>query len=415
MYIKEVEDLINRAELKGCENLLVGDILHYDLNVQVTFKKCIKSIWCIIRDNYMENYCYEITGEPKIIMLFSNSYSDRKDLLKAFNKVCSTTNNIKVYPGKYHRGKNLHSFGIVIKWICSFRNLGIGLEQSIYFARLLHQAYCDYKRVEAYMKYKGIEIENALTVCDVMCIDSYFVQKWNSLGITTITLQHGTYNVGEYAYTHMKCDYLLTHSRFSANTAIISGVSEEKLVITGAPQNINTQYIEREQKYDKVIGLVFGGTRLQRYDVELLLMVKRLAEKKGYKIYIKLHPGFGVEQYEVDITNNVEKIYESEVDAYQFADMVGILIDTGSTLFVEYSVQGRTAFTYMSDVSSYTHDSNIKLGFRTYEELEKLILLYETDKKQLREMLRNNREYLGTHNDPYINYKDFFNKLINKE
>lgn len=412
----ELERKINAGHFEKCENILVGDMLHFDLDVRVTLKKTLKSLYCIIKNNFEGNYNYKIEGTPALLFLFSNSYGDREDHLKAFNKVCSTTSNyFEIYPSKYRCSINLHTLGLAYKWIRTFQSLGISKKKSIYFTRLLHQAYCDYERVNRYISANNITIKNAVSWCDVMCIDSYFVQKWNKRGIMTVSLQHGTYNIGHYGYTHLKSDYLLVHSKFSAQNAIMSGVENKRIVITGAPQNINIHAMEEKHKEKNVIGLIFGGTTLKKYDVQLLSLVKEIATKYKYSIYIKLHPGHGIQQYDENIRDGVERIYESEIDAYQFADLVDILIDDGSTLFVEYSIRGKNAFTFLCDASPYKNDDNIKLGFRTREELEKIIMMYKTDRNQINILINQNKAYLGTLNKPELNYKNFFEKLENTE
>ena len=412
----ELENLINDIEFEKCEKLQVGDILHFDLNTQITLKKMIKSIYCIIRNNYMGNYNYEIVGNPNMLMLFSNAYADRQDHWKAFNKVClTTTDYIKIFPKRYRLDSNLHTFKLTYKWIKTFKILGMNTKRALYLARILHQAYCDYERVRRILLRTSIEVKSAVTWCDIMYVDSYFVQRWNQRGIITVSLQHGTYNVGHYGYTHLKSDYLLAQNKFSANNAVKSGVDVKKIVVVGAPQNIQVNYNKKREDNTGIIGLVFGGTRLAQNDIELLMLARQLTARYNYKVYIKLHPGYGIEKYKMDITKYAEKIYESDTDAYQFADLVDILIDDGSTLFVEYSVRGRNAITFLGDGSPYKDDPNIKLGFRTYEELEDIYKIYETDSKQFDELLRQNREYLGTINDPYVNYKEFFDKIKNKK
>lgn len=407
-----VEDNINNLAFQQCENIMVGDILHYELNIDVGILKVLKSLYCIVRDSSFSNYSFVINGIPDKIILFSNSYADRVDHFEGFNKVCSTTNDyIKVYAAKYKPARKLHTFLLVKMWMKNFRSLGINSRQAIYLTRILHQAYCDYIRVDDYITRKDLKIKSAVTVCDVMPIDSYFVQKWEKKGITTVTLQHGTFTLNQYPFTNSKSDYFLAQNLFSKNLAIKSGVDGHKIFVTGAPQSINVETAKKKQ-YNNTIGLVFSGLEGGKYDIELLSFARKYAEKYNSTIYVKLHPGFGEENYSQDIEKGVKKIFESEISAEEFADLVNIVIDDASTLFVEYSMQGRNVLTYLCEVSAYRNDKNIKLGFKNYEEMEYLLLLYKDENDEIKKLLKENKAYMGTINPPYENYKNFFESVL---
>lgn len=407
-YLREK---INKLRLKNCENILVGDVLYYA--IEITSMRMVRACCRIIRSNFMENYYYMIDGVPDKIMFYSNSYRSRGDHLAAFDKVCSTTGNyIKIIPGTYKKRRNLHTLKLACEWIFTLKKSGIDLRLSVCLTSILHSAYCDFLRVSEYTKKYSFTIKHALAVCDVMPIDSFFVQKWNREGINTITLQHGYYGAGSYAYKLSKSNIFLAHNRISAINAKKSGIEEKRVFIVGAPQNINAVRKHKDSIHVKnIIGLLLGGIEGELYDLEMIGFVKRFAQKYNYRIFLKLHPGVGIKQYKTDIRTGIDRIFESEVSVYQFADMVEVTMDAGSTVFFEYMIQGRISLTYMCDISPYRNDANIKLGFSTYEEMEQLLLLIQNNRNLLEKLVSHNKQYLGTEKDPYEHYRDFFKDL----
>ncbi len=405
----ELQEQLNKIILKGCKNIRIGDMLHYNIEEKVGIKEAIISIMRIIRSSVGNNYVFEINGSPNTIMFFSNSYRQRTEHFKAFQEVCKTLSDyIKVVPKSYRIQCIPKGLKRIIQWTRQFNSLKIGILQKLYLISVIHQCYCEYEFVQAYCKRNGIIVKNAVCLCDVMPVDSYFVQKWNMLKINTITLQHGTFNIGHYGYTHSISKYFLAHSEFSKNNAVQSGVNESQIYVVGAPQNIRTPIYQFHWKKEKIIGLLLGGTVVEQYDIELVKMVKIFAKKYGYKIYIKFHPGFEKDQYSINIWDGIDKFYESNIDIYDFADLVDFMVDDGSTVFVEYMVQNRIAFTYLCKINPYKEDKNIQLGFETAEEMEKLFLMYQNQNEELLQLLNKNKEYLGTKETPFFLYHKFF-------
>lgn len=409
--VNYLREQLNNIELKNCEGIRVGDVLHYSIIYGMGVKKSIRSILRIIRNSMCNSYVYEMEKNSNTIMFFSNSYRKRVDHLEAFHNVSNTIPDcLKIIASRYHLKHFPHTLGLVCIWIRQLKRVKIGFWHKICLIADLQQCYCDYEQVERFCSKKGMKIKNAITVCDVMPVDSYFIQKCNLLDINTITLQHGTFCRGQYAYTNSNSKYFLAHSIFSKNCAIQSGMAQEKIYVVGAPQSINKEERIFSWKETQRIGLLLSGV-ISR-DIKLIKMIVKYNQKDNYKIYVKLHPGFRKEDYPVDIWNNIEKSYISEIDIYKFADMVDFVIDNGSTAFIEYMAQNILSFTYAIGESAYKSDENIKLKFSTAVEMEDLFQMYKKRDTKLLQMLNDNRKYLATLDDPFELYSNFFKEHL---
>lgn len=415
MKREDFETTLNNINFLYCEDILVGDILYFEWLEQVKVYMGLKAIGRILRNEYTDNYRMKIVGNPKTIFLFSNSYRSRKDLKIAFEKVCNTTNDYVYFCAeKYHFEQPIGSLKLAIKWVKQFRDKHFSLWEALYYTSILHEAYTDQSRIVRKLKQQNISIKNLVSLCDVMAIDSYCTQWWNNRKINTITVQHGTYGKNHYGFTHLKSNFLLVHSKYSYNTALRSGVDAGKLIIVGAPQNIGNNRLHLSGYKKKIIGLVFGGTVLEKKDIELLKLVKEYTKDKDFLIYVKLHPGFTKEMYKDSNLLEEYKLFGQEVDIYSFAEKVDVIIDNGSTVFVELTMVGRRCMTYLHERNPYLEDDNIELKFGNLEEFGILFEEVYYDTEWYCEMQKKNRDYLGTLIDPYENYKLFFKEQLLK-
>ena len=78
--MKDLEEKLNNLVFEGCEDVLVGDILHYSLDGKKNLKSGIKDIICmLIKVAIRSNYDVQILGDGSNMTLFSSSYLGRQD------------------------------------------------------------------------------------------------------------------------------------------------------------------------------------------------------------------------------------------------------------------------------------------------------------------------------------------------
>lgn len=409
---QQLQNSINLIEFFDCKDIKMGDVFHYSFKEKISDKEILNSIIRIIRNCFFNRIEYNIKGIPKTIMLYSSSYRERKEHFDAFNKVCLTLSDyVEFFPGKIKVSSNIKSLKNCFIWGKQLKKTGIDWREKIYLVSVIQQAYCDYYIVEKTCKNNNFFIKNGVTLCDVMPIDSFFVQKWKSLGLRTITLQHGTFNVGHYGYASSISDYFFAHSEFSVVCAVKSGLDRRKIVVVGAPQNINIERNYDDSNY-KIIGVVLGGTILEKYDIQLLQMINVFAQKYGFKVYAKFHPGFPLKKYSESIEEYIDKEYYDEISCYEFMKFVDFLVDDGSTVFIECLQNRKVAFTYLCEINPYKYDKNIFLTFESYDEMEKLFCMYIDNSEEIKYMIEQNIKYLGTKENPFELYKQAFENYL---
>ena len=90
----DIENRINQLKFKKCENILIGDILHYTLKETRNFREGFKDIaYIILKTALHQTYNIDIKGSGKTIALFSSSYRERDDHFIAFKNVTSLISN----------------------------------------------------------------------------------------------------------------------------------------------------------------------------------------------------------------------------------------------------------------------------------------------------------------------------------
>ena len=411
-----LERQINAIKFTACDNIKVGDVLHYQLFSQLSKWEGVRSLIRILRNEFICSYTYKMNGcFPCTVMLFSNEYKDRLDHLCNFEKVCTTLDNyVKIIATSKKTVRPVRSLKLTMKWIKQFKRLKRGTIWSMSMASRLQQYYCSFQRVLRMMKKNNINIKNIVSYCDVMPEDNFFIQMSKTMGIRTITLQHGVFEVGHYGYTHSKSDFFLAHNLFSKDNAIKSGMTNKQIYIVGMPGMID--FNKKEEiimRKEGIIGLILAGTgRVAPFDLELVRMAIVFKKKMGCKVYVKFHPGYGRDKYPKDIWDDIDKTYEEDITAYDFSEQVDFTVDTGSSLFMEYALRNKIAFTYIHSLSPYQGHNNIQMCFSDYGQMETLFLAYYTNDCIIQKMIAENMRFFSTEVQPYKLYKSFFNNCL---
>ena len=94
---EEVKAELNLIKLQGCEDIRIGDVLHYSLQFYYDdvydLKSLRKSILRIMGHSVLSTYRIKKTGEGNNIFLLSNSISNRADHTENMRRVMSTVDN----------------------------------------------------------------------------------------------------------------------------------------------------------------------------------------------------------------------------------------------------------------------------------------------------------------------------------
>lgn len=394
-----LEQELNKTQFVGCSGILIGDALHFSLIEKVTLKEGILSFLKLIRNEFAEIYKIKVKGSPKVAFIFSSSYRLRNDFKESF--IClaeSLENYLLILCENYHIGKPKRTFWLLGKWYRSLgklENVKLSLTEKLYIISLVQQLYCNNYEIENILKKYQSQIENVISVCDVMPVDSFVMQRVKAKGIKTITLQHGTFNVGHYAYTHCKCDWFLAHSKFSIINAWKSGMKLSRLYPIGTLNNLLKNGLHKDN-VKNTIGILLGGSVLTSQDIELVKMVKRYAKKYNKRVIAKLHPAWGIDRYPKGTFHGITRVYSDDINIIEFAKLTDCTVDDGSTVFVEYASMMHPDFTYIHEHSPYKGDEKIHLTFYSYEGMETLFNMESNCDDRLNQMMVENKKYLST-------------------
>ena len=405
----DIEDRINQLKFKECENILVGDILHYALNETRNFKNGLKDItYIFLKTALHQTYSIDVRGAGKTIALFSSSYSERDDHFIAFKNVTSLIDNgILIETGKENISlTNLKYLYLLFFWNNTLKKEVKKFGKRMFCLRCLFQAFTDYYYVESQIIEKHIRPVNLLVYCDVMPVDCFFVQKFRNANHQTVTLQHGTFalSVNAWAYERSKSDYFLVDSKASEVDARKVNC-KAKTMIVGSPFQFNrkTIVISGQYKSDK-IGIIMNSSNDPYEDnISMICIVQEYCKRNKKKMYIKLHPSNNLEDYEKIIDYTVVlKVYSSDISIEDFANLIDIAIISKSTVFKTMISFDKPAILFVRDGYDYNVFSNTdNIKFRNLYQLDVLIKKIENDFKREMQNLNDYFNVVGNIRDKY--------------
>ena len=290
----DIENRINQLKFKKCENILIGDILHYTLKETRNFREGFKDIaYIILKTALHQTYNIDIKGSGKTIALFSSSYRERDDHFIAFKNVTSLiSNGILIESRKENLSlTNLKYLYLLFFWNSTLKKEIKKFGKRMHCLRCLFQAFTDYYYIESQLISKHVQPVNLLVYCDVMPVDCFFVQKFKSTEHQTITLQHGTFalSVNSWAYERSKSDFFLVDSRASETDARKANC-KAKTMIVGSPFQFNRKPISILGRYkSNKIGIIMNSSTDPYEDnISMINIIQKYCKEHHKEMYIKL-------------------------------------------------------------------------------------------------------------------------------
>lgn len=417
MNVQTLIDMINSIQLEKCEDIRCGDMLYYVVKGKQDrnpFRDLLSSIKAILKIICFDDVKITSRGKPDTVFLFSNSYRGRKDHLQNFKNVCDISeNHILVEPGekflKFHKG---YIF-LIHRWSKQMSSCIPNRGLRLYILSGLLKAYSDYEYVQKYIREKNLNIRTLVTFCDVHAIDSYFTQRGNAAGITTVTLQHGVFTakVNYWPFSGSYSQYFLASNALAVEEAKLLNY-KKTMMIAGLYSYVNRELpvIEDTGKI-KTIG-VFLDTEAYRTDnIKTLKVVEEYQKIFGKKIRIKFHPASVKESYE-NFTNRIEgaECVGNEMNVVEFCKTVDVVIVRNSTTLIEALQFGKPTYIIHNDDQEDDIFANVDiLKFSTAEELHKIIDLQSSE--QIHDQLIEARKYFCSEGDITEKYRSIFRKI----
>lgn len=412
-------DTLNSLNFDGCEGVACGDVLYYHL--MDGKKSCefplYKSLLRVIFFVFTYENKYVESGSSDNLLLFSNSYRDRKDLLSNFFKFEKLINNkLVMLPDKrrftFDKIKDIY---LLFKWNVMLKPIIVNPKIRWLILMRLYQAYSDYKEYDNYIHKKQLQIKNMISFCDVHAIDSFFTQKFNYENKNTVTLQHGTFcsSTNAWAIEASRSHFFFANSQFTLDEAHYTKYRKENKMI---PVGLLSAIGELQRPFSvvndiNVIGVLLDGELQKEDNIRTLKTMQEYCRKNNKKLVIKFHPSSNNADYKCYMDECIKyEFVTKDVSIFQFSEVVDITITRNSTTLIEMLQLGRPVLRIYSENQAWDVYKNSKtLKFETVEELENLL------DSRYRDMLQKTclemKKYFCGDGDISKNYKRALERL----
>lgn len=416
---KELTELIaeiNKIDFPGLESIKIGDALYYLLYYyeNKSFSIELKQILSpVLRGHYM----IDRTGEGRITFLFSSSYEDRKDHREKFDKVTEIISEGTVV--SYHRGiylKNIPHLAKIPKIIKLLDVIKTPITSQLkrFIAYWICNFYCE---IDELKKLKIFDNGGVIvSYCDVMPVDSAIIQYSNKMAMTTVTLQHGQFNIkaeiGITAYEKSFSDYFLCFGPYTVNSCRELKVDLSKMIPVGQPEMIGKNLPDRMHKMDhECFGIVLGYFEFEEENQKLLQIAMDISYRIGEKGYIRPHPSLNTDDYKkyIDGTNLVFSTKGETMD--EFLNKVDFAVVGSSSVFQTFVVNIVQIYRYVMDDEHNLFRGIDWCAFSDSEGLYTSIMnLYKYPEEVEKRLIETRGELVGQ-GVLADNYRDFFDSI----
>lgn len=414
--MENFEEKLNSLKFSGCEDILIGDVLHYSIDGDKSIISGIKDAICMLLKVAMRiNYTVEIHGDGKNLVLFSSSYLDRKDHHAAFKSVTSAIENKISFESGISKFdiKGFKYLSMVPKWNRVMKQTKLNFGERMCLLRDLLQAYKDYQYIEAVLRSKNIMLKNVLVYCDVMPVDSFIIQKYKEKNCKIVTFQHGTFIIekNSWAYSKSKSDYFLADSEASCDDARKVGYNG-KIIAVGSPFQFQKKPVEIVGPYKTdSIGIIMNSISLPVEDnIEMIRVVQDYCRENNKLLYIKYHPADKMEKYKNIVDSKVVKgQYFNELSIDEFINMADIMIASASTAIkTTLSCNIPTLLFVRKGYDYKIYQKTDELKFENEKQLEEKV---EKIEKDFVDVMRRQNAYLNVTGSVADNYKKVYTSL----
>lgn len=340
----KMHDELNKIRFKGCEDIRFGDVLYYTYKFvnNVGFLSGCKSFVKIFADGvYPKLYDVQVVGIPETIALFSHSYGGRQDHKKSFINATSVLDNcVKLFSSKRRFClSGINKIFKAFKWSHQMKSAVPRLSDRMRYSSEMLQIYNSYRYIQRLIKKNKWNINALLVWCDVMQEDSYFVQKYNAQGKTTITLQHGFFNINSnsFAYEGSHSTYFLADSEASIELARKVG-KKEKMIAVGSPHNFNKKEaaLKTESREIKSIGIIMNApmSAPREDNIEMIRSIQEYCRANGKTALLKLHPADDISVYRDVVDESVAAFCVKGCSIDEFESQIDVAVVSASTVFL---------------------------------------------------------------------------------
>lgn len=342
---------------------------------------------------------YELKPKQGAKLLFFNQTS-RADHVEAFNKVASLSPEADVVQVEV-TPRRFAPLRVCLKRVCRLARWGIKKGRTKLswrefwftapFAQLALEAKEQFERWDL-TRYNAI-----VFYYDFNWISDVLRQLAKAEGIATVTLQHGVFfpkvelpATNEVLRSRSSnADTFLTWSEATMEDIIATGVAREKIVVCGHPKYIGCvqePMIRRERA--GVFGVISG---IQSYeDIQMIRVACEIAEKTGWKFYIRYHPLQQGDEYDAKFSSPYYLGNAAGFSIDEYVQKTDFSLVEGSSMLYDLLWHGAHVYHYIDETGhgSYPQKecsfSNAQQVIEMEKDLERTGELYtELQRKML--------------------------------
>ncbi|MBR3241468.1 MAG: hypothetical protein IKF90_02050 [Parasporobacterium sp.] len=364
---------IRRVALSGLEELDIASAMYYSLyEITGNHKDFATSLLRLITYLLTIDVEYNVQGIGKTGFVYSNSYKNRKDHYAIFCSLERLFDDKTVFiPGKRRfYPRNLRYLIKVFRWFSSFHK-AFGFHKAVYYTSMLLFGITNADYIYRILHKKVTK--SVVVLSDMHLIDSLLVQRCNQNGIVTATLQHGNFETDE-PFVLSKSNYFLAHGEYTKSKAVRYGMAPERIKTVGFPKLIGHCDLDNTMKAGlvKSVGLILSGHAYAECDTHMIRCVESYCSEHDIKVKIKLHPGYGKENYTGVEWDRIDEVYGGEISIEGFKDKIDLAVVLNSTVFIEYVLTLFPSLIYVDNDDTFIEGVSW-CKFHSESDLEKLI------------------------------------------
>ena len=409
-FFKDEIDYLNHCDFAGLKDIMCGDAMFYTLNMATKNSKgsVLTSLGRILKSFLLSDIDVCTKGQCEIGFLFSNAYGNRNDYMPWFKNVYSLcSSRVVIKRGEKIRVQSPHTLLYFIQWFNLFEKC-FEKKDAFYYSSILFKYYSNYLDIIRIVNRYHLKL--MVTLCDVHSIDSMVTQYCNKNGIPTATLEHG-FMIASPALSLSKSDFFLGYGQCVLESALSVGMKESKFIKVGMPQLIGFDVPSKMViNGNKIIGVICNGGKLIDEDIEMLKSSIEFSQRTGYKVIAKLHPGSSVADYPEDLMSTIEKVYITEIDALDFAELAQFSIISSSSVFLEYLFHMYPVFHYPSGIGVFNRETWCEVN--NADEIENKVFYYLDKKEEYHENAKRTLQYYTEYEDVAGNYDKFLKSFL---
>ena len=317
----------------------------------------------------MFTYPFKVKNADKseTAFIFTGDGEGRPDYIDCLERLASQCENSSLYiinrKNPKFSFKHIFSFIFELIWAIKLNRIVKDFNISFDMAVSLYRTASE----TSYLKKLLLQNEpkRMVTFCDQWSVESAVTQIMKKRGVLTATLQHGN---GTEIFYGCCSDYYLANSKSSKDNALIAGLNEKNVIITGPMKYAGDRFEYKTKTRITNIGIVFDGAQNFENNIEMLETIHQALDGSDVKCLIRFHPNNKREDYK-------PYIKETDIicdDLAEFEKSIDICIVYNSSMYTDMIYKKILVYRFKNGKVDLFPEINDR-GFSTAPQLNDLL------------------------------------------